>query len=179
MREAGSQSIKVSGLPAARGALLRQRIGPQLDMHGARLRALAALHQPRRAIAARAPEPAALPARVGVVDAPVEALGKEAQGVGDAHHDHLAVLQRHESVVEVGGGNRNVLAQAQRVVLVDPGVVARLRAGVFEALEARARIPVIGETFLAVITSRIRPVERALALAAVETDQRAVRARTP
>jgi monoamine oxidase len=46
---------------------VRQGIGPQLNVHGPRLAALAALHQPRRAIAIGAPQPAALPARVSIV----------------------------------------------------------------------------------------------------------------
>src|SRR5439155_4786128 len=78
-----------------------QWIGPQLDMYGARLAALAALHQPGRAIAVGAPQPAALPAGVGIIDAPVEALGIKAHGVGDAQHHHLPVLERDEAVVEV------------------------------------------------------------------------------
>src|SRR6266478_6180906 len=52
-----------------------QWIGPQLDVHGPRLAAFAAFHQPRRAIAVGAPQPAAFPAGVGIIDAPVEALG--------------------------------------------------------------------------------------------------------
>jgi len=59
-----------------------QRIGPHLDVYGARLGALAAFLQPRRAVAVRAPQAAALPAGVRVVDAPVQALGKKLSGYG-------------------------------------------------------------------------------------------------
>src|SRR5262245_13900689 len=72
-RAAQPQRIRVCCDP-----LLRQRIGPHLNLYGARLRALAAFLQPRRAVAVRAPKPAALPAGIRVVDAPVQALGKEA-----------------------------------------------------------------------------------------------------
>src|SRR5689334_9444363 len=49
--------------------LLRQRIGPHLDVHRHRARALAELIEPRRAVAARAPQAAAFPAGIRIVDA--------------------------------------------------------------------------------------------------------------
>src|SRR5207237_9166702 len=107
--------------------LFRQRIGPDLDMHRAWFGALAAFHQPGCAVAARTPEPAAFPACAWIVNSAVEALGKEAERIGNAQHDHLPVLEGDEAIVEVGGGDWNVLAEADRVVMIDPGVVARLR----------------------------------------------------
>src|SRR2546425_4102106 len=158
---------------------LRQRIRPHLDMHGARLRALAAFHQPRRAVAVRAPQPATLPTGVRVVDASVQTLGEEAHRVWHAHQDHAPVPERREAVLEVGGRDRNVLAQAHRVVLIYPGVIARLSAVALEALEPRPRISVEREAFRAMVAGRVRSVERPLALAAVEADQAAVPARPP
>src|SRR5262249_40116768 len=117
---------------------VRLRIGPHLDVYGGRLGALAAFLQPRRAVAVRAPQPAALPAGVRVIDAPVQALGKEAQRVRDTQHDHLPILERGEAVIEVGGRDWDVLAKPYRVVLVHPGVVARLGTPVLEPLEGRA-----------------------------------------
>src|SRR4029077_11557781 len=108
--------------------------GADLDVHDAGLRTLAAFHQPRRAIAARAPQAAALPARFRIVDAAVQALGVEAERIGDAQRDHLPVPECHEAVPEIGGRDRDVLAQTHRVVLVHPGVVAGLGAAVLEAL---------------------------------------------
>src|SRR6516225_4397744 len=154
--------------------LVRQWIGPHLDVYGARLGTLAAFLQPRRAVAVGAPQSAALPAGVWVVDAPVQALGKEALRVRDAQHDHLPVLERGEAVIEVGGRDRNVLAKSHRVVVVHKGVVARLGASVLEALEGRAWILVEREAFGAVVAGGGRPVERTLALAPVEADERAV-----
>src|SRR5215475_10037062 len=78
----GSVSRAASCVPLPRS--LRQRIRPHLDVHGAGLRALAAFHQPRRAVAVRAPQPAALPAGVRIVDASVQSLGEEAYGIRDA-----------------------------------------------------------------------------------------------
>src|SRR5262249_46940836 len=140
----------------------------------ARLGTLAAFLQPRRAVAVGAPQSAALPAGVGVVDAPVQALGKEALRVRDAQHEHLPVLERGEAVVEVRGRDRDVLAEPDRVVLVHPGIVARLGAPVLEALEGRARVLVVREAFGAVIAGGSRPIERTLALAPVEVDESAV-----
>ena len=108
------------------------------------------------AVAIGAPQAAAFTG-VGVVDAPVEALGEEAGRIGDAQHDHLAVLKGDEAVVEVGCGDRHVLTEAGRVVMVDPGVVARLAAAVLKTLERRPRILVIGEALLAVLAGRCRP----------------------
>src|SRR5262245_64062171 len=62
----------------SRPASMRQRIGAKLEVHGDRLAALAALAQPRRAVAARRPQAAALPAGIGIVDASVETFGVEA-----------------------------------------------------------------------------------------------------
>ncbi len=93
--------------------------------------------------------------------------------------DHLAVLERHEAVAEVGGRHRDVLAEPERVVLVDPGVVARLRRCCRRALEARARIAVERPALGAVIAGRVRAVERALALAAIEAHEAAARRRAP
>src|SRR5262249_15372254 len=53
---------------------MRQRIGPELEVHGHGLHALAAFLKPRGAVAARGPQAAAFPAGVRIVDAAVEAL---------------------------------------------------------------------------------------------------------
>src|SRR5262245_27441127 len=153
---------------------VRERIRPHLDVYSARLGALAAFLEPRRAVAVRAPQAAALPADVWVIDAPVQTLGEEAQRVRDAQHDHLPILERGEAVIEVGGRDRNVLAKSHRVVVVHPGVVARLGAPVLEPLEGRSWVLVGGKAFGTVVAGRARPVERTLALAPVEADERAV-----
>src|SRR5262249_55851654 len=90
----------------------------------------------------------------------------------------LPVLERHEAVAEVRGRDRDVLAEPKRVVLVDPGVVARFDAGRL-ALEARTRIAIERPALGAVVAGRVRAVERALALAAIEAHEAAVRGRAP
>src|SRR5262245_2213679 len=159
-----------------RGQVVRPRsmcqwIRTDLDVHSARTRALAAFHQPGRTVAVGAPQSTAFPSGVRIIDASVEACGVEAHGIRNAHQDHLAVFQRHEAVVEIGGGDRDVLAEANRVVLVYPGVVARLDALLLEAFKTRAGILVELPTLRAVIAGRGRTIERSLAQAAVEADK--------
>src|SRR6202795_1118500 len=162
----GCGAFKLSRLTS-----VRQRIGPKLNVHGARHGALAAFLEPGRAVAVRAPQPAAFPAAVRVVHPPIEALGIEAERIGNPDRDHLAVLQRHEAVTEIGGGHRDVLAKSGGVVLVDPGVIARLGAVLADAVEAGAGILMDGPAFRAMIAGGGRPVERALALVAVERSE--------
>src|SRR5689334_8976723 len=158
---------------------VRQRIRPYLDVYGARTAAHAVLGEPWRAVAVGAPQAAALPAGIRVIDARVEPLGIETHRVGDAQRDHLAILERDEAVAQVGGRVRHVGAEADGVMLVDPGVVARLRAVVAEPLEARARIAIARPALGAVVAGGVRAVERRLALAAVEAHQFAARRRAP
>src|SRR5262249_10211731 len=96
--------------------------------------------------------------------------GKKAQRVRNAQHDHLPIPERDEAVIEVGGRDRDVLTKAHRVVLVHPGVVARLCGSVLEALEARARVLVVREPFGAVVASCGGSIERTLAFTPIETD---------
>src|SRR6202051_691480 len=158
---------------------VRQRIGAELDVHGGRDRARADFLEPGRTLAVRAPQAAALPAGVGIVDPPIEALGIEAERIGNPDRDHLAVLQRHEAVTEIGGGHRDVLAQSGRIVLVDPGVVARLGAVLTDAFEAGAGILIDRPAFRTMIAGGVRPIERALALAAVKATEVTTRQRRP
>src|SRR4051812_44875144 len=87
--QAGTGSLR-SPRKTFASELLRQRVRTQLEMRGERLRALAALHEPRRTIAVRHPQSPGLPAAIGIVDAPVEALAVPAERIGHAQHHHLA-----------------------------------------------------------------------------------------
>src|ERR1043165_6354350 len=160
-------------------ALVCQRVGPDLDVHGTRLGTLAAFLQPRRAVAVGAPQAAPFPACVRIVDARIQPLGEEAERVRNAQHHHLPILEGDEAIVEVGGRDRDILAQPDRVVLVHPGVVARLRGAVLEAFERRTRILVLREAFWAMVARRGRTIERPFALAAIEPPRGAVRPRPP
>src|SRR4029077_3584180 len=138
------------------------------------LRPLATLHQPWHAIATGAPQTPALPSGIRIVDARIETLGKKTDRVRDSQHHHLPVLQGNEAVIKIGSGDRDILAETDRVVVIDPCPVARLGARIFEAFKPRARIFVEGKAFRTVIAGRARPVERVLAFAAVETDEASV-----
>ena len=104
-----------------------ERIGAHLEMHRHGRHAHAAFLVPWRAVAARRPQAAALPAGIRIVDAAIEALGVEAGRVRHLHDDHLAAGERDQAVIEIAGRDRDVVAEPERVVLVDPGVIARTR----------------------------------------------------
>src|SRR6202140_1870366 len=92
MMERTHRSHGPRGVRISQRTSVRQRIGPKLDVHGARHRALAAFLEPGRAVAVRAPQPSAFPPGVGIVDTPVKTLGVEAERIRNPDRDHLAVL---------------------------------------------------------------------------------------
>src|ERR1017187_4906465 len=140
-------------------------------MYDQGLGALAAFFEPGGPITARHPDAPSLPTCFGIVDASLDALGIEAQRIRNAQRDELAAHQGVDAVEEIAGRNRNVCAQAQGVVLIDPGVVARLDAGLGHVGEARAGQAVETPAFRTVIAGRRGAVERTAALAPVEAAQ--------
>src|SRR5258706_13078428 len=80
------------------------------------------------------PQAPALPAGIHVVDASVEILGEEAHRIRNADRDPLAVHERIERIRIVARRDGSVLAQAERVVLVDPDVIGRFGARAGRAL---------------------------------------------
>src|SRR6185369_4502686 len=148
---------------------VRQRIGPQLEMRRERLGAFAAFDQPRRAIAVCRPQAAAFPTRIRIVDAAVKTLGVEAERIRHADRNHLAVLvERDQTVHQIRSRHRDVVAEPEGVVLVDPRVVARLSAVIAYALEAGARIFMERPALRAMIAGCLRAVERPFAQAPIE-----------
>jgi hypothetical protein len=93
-------------------------------MNGQWFRSFTAFLEPRRPVAACGPQSTPFPSRVWIVNTTIQALGIEAQRIGNAQHNHLAVFQGDQAVVKVPSRDRNVLAKAQSIVLVYPGVVA-------------------------------------------------------
>ncbi len=71
-------------------------------------------------------------------------------------------------IVEIGRRDGHVLTQPERVVLIDPGVVAGLDAELRQVLEAGTRKSMEGPALRAVVSGRGRSVQRALALPAIE-----------
>src|SRR5580704_13446945 len=158
---------------------IRHRARPDLEVHRHRRHAEAAFLVPGHAVAAGGPKAAAFPADLCIVDAAVEALGVEAGRVGHFHGDHLAVGKGDQAVVEIAGRDRHVVAEAERVVLVDPGVIARLRRVIADAGKARPRIFVERPAFRALIAGCGRAVERPFAFAPVEAAEMAAGERHP
>src|SRR5258705_269500 len=107
---------------------LGERVGPHLEVHYFTRSSLAGLHVKWRAGADRRVEPAPFPARFRIVDAAVHPFRVETDRIGNAEHDPLAVLEDEQSFRRVARVDRNVLAEAERVVPVDPRVVARFGA---------------------------------------------------
>src|SRR5580704_11017350 len=163
------QAGRVAG-PGRSLYLPRKRVGADLEFAELRQGALAGFAMERRPVAVRAPQRATLPAGIRIVDAAIDPLGEEAERIGNPHVDPLAVHQRHQRLVGVAGCQRHVVAEAGGVLLIDPGVVARLRAAVFgDVAELRAGERRQGPTFRTQLAfGGLRAVERALALAAVE-----------
>src|ERR1700722_20662465 len=107
---------------------MRQWVGTELDGGRQGGHAPAALVGPGGGVASRRPQPPALPAGVRIVDAGIKSLGIKAERIRDAQRYHLAIDQRGEAVALVRRRDRHVVAETDRVVLIDPGVVARLGA---------------------------------------------------
>src|SRR6185503_21197006 len=75
--------------------------------------------------------------------------------------------------------HRDVFPQPERVVLVDPRVVARLRAVLAQSAEAGARVLIERPALGTMVAGSLRAIERCLALAPVEAHQVSARARPP
>src|ERR1051326_1106892 len=148
-------------------------------MRGQRLGAFAALDQPRRAVAVGGPDAAPFPAGVRIVDAAVESLRIEAERVGHAEHHHAAVRVRDQAVVQIAGGHGNVFAESERVMLIDPRVVAGLGAVFADAVEAGTGILMERPPLGALIAGGLRSVERTFALATIEAAEMPARERHP
>src|SRR5262244_3013028 len=113
-----------------------QRIRAELEVHdqrtGERLarragaRRVDAFDVHGRAVAGRHPQSPALPPGLRIVDATVDALGEEAQRIRHAQLDDLSIRQGVQRIGKIAGADRNVLTQAENVVLIDPRVVRAL-----------------------------------------------------
>ena len=115
-----------------------------------------------------------------IVDAAIHPLRVVPGRIGHAEHDPLAVLQGQQALGGVARVDRHVGAEAQRVELIDPRVVARLGAPrVGDASDLRQRLGIEGPALGTVLPGGGRAVERALALAAIEARKVPARQRRP
>src|SRR5262249_16989869 len=138
-----------------------------------------ALLEPWRPIAFGRPQAPALPAGLRIVDAGVEALGVEAERIGYAQRHHLAVDEGREAVVFIRGRDRHVIAETNRIVLIDPGVVARLGAVVADAGKTRPRIFVEGPALRTMIAGCGWTIERPFTFRTIEAAEMAAGKRDP
>src|SRR5262245_2214594 len=101
------------------------------------------------------PQPATLPAAFRIVDSSVHPLRIEAEWIRHPQHDPFAILQRQQRLGCVAGTDWCVRAEAERVELIDPRIVAALRASAIgDALHLRERLGVEGPTLVTVLTGR-------------------------
>src|SRR5712692_1671793 len=105
-----------------------KRIGAELDPHHFRAGAFTGFEMERNSVAVGRPQSSPLPAGIRIVDAPIQPFGKKAHGIGDAKINELPIDESEQRLVGIAGGDGYVLAQSERVVLIHPGVVARLGA---------------------------------------------------
>ena len=118
--------------------LFCERIGPHLKVDDFALRPLPCLGVEWSSGAVGTPDAPAFPARVTVIYPAVQTLGIKAQRIGDAKDDPLSVDESQQSLVLIAGCDRDVVAQSERIELVDPVIVRTFRApGIFNVAELR------------------------------------------
>src|SRR4030095_13899801 len=158
----------------------RQWIRTELELDDLARRPLAAFDLEGCSRGVGGPEALAFPARIRVVDTTVHPLCVEAHGVGDAKDDELSVHEGEQPLVGVSGADRHVAAQAERVELIDPGVVACLgAAGIRHVRKLRTRERIERPALRTVLPRRLGAVERPLALPAVEAREMSAGERRP
>src|SRR5437667_1959870 len=165
---------------SGRCASRRERIGTKLELHDLARRSLAALDMEGRSGAVGRPQSLALPASIRIVDAPIHPLRVEAHGIRDAKGDELPVHEGQQRLVGVTGGDGHVRTQAERIVLIDPGVIGGLgAAGIRHRLELWPGERMERPAFGTVLPGRGGAVERPLAPSTVEAREMSARQRRP
>src|SRR5450432_1951423 len=152
-------------------SLLRQRVRPELEPDDGADLTLARFLVPRRPGAIPGPQPSPFPARLRIVDAPVESPLIERKRVGNAQQSPLARIriQDHQRVGVCAIGDGNVVAHSERVVLVHPVVIRPLGGSLdVDASEIRTGHRIERPTLRAMLSRRSGPAPH-LALASVET----------
>src|SRR6266478_7176259 len=97
--------------------LLRERIGAKLELHDLGLRPFAPFQVERRSVAKGRPSSLTLPAGFRIVYTAIHAFGIKTHRVGDAKVDELSVHERHQRLVSIARGKRNILPQPESIVL--------------------------------------------------------------
>ena len=113
-----------------------------------------------------------LPAGIWIIDSPVDPLSVETHRIRYSERHELAVDERDQPFGFVAGRHRDILSDAEHVEAIYEVVVRRVGTGSIDGiLKVRAGKSVERPTFRTMFSSRIRFLQRAFALAAIETGQ--------
>src|SRR3974390_3330418 len=107
-------------LPADSYNLIRQWIGPHLEMHDLGHGSLPGFGVERGTGTPGGPHALPLPAGLGIVDASVHSFREEAERIRHAQYRELTVHQGKQRIGAVAGGDRRVFPQPQGIDLLDP-----------------------------------------------------------
>src|SRR5215471_14932337 len=90
--------------------------------------------------ACRGPEFSSFPAGIGIVDAPIDVLAEKTHRIGNMDRYELPIDQCQERLAAIGFRYRDVRAESQRVISIDPHEIRVIgAAGFFDILELRPR----------------------------------------
>ena len=154
---------------SAKRLSVRQRVRPNLEVDHFGHGSLSSLAMEWRARTPRGPDTLALPPRLRIVNSTVHSFCEEAQRIRDPHYYEFSGHQRNQRIGRIAGNNGCVPAQPERIELVHPIIIVRVRApGVLHVLEVRPRGGVKSPAFRTVLSGGVRTVERAFAFAPVE-----------
>ena len=147
------------------GCSVSQWIGSNLEVDHFRVRPFSRLAVEWRARAPGGPHALPLPAGLGIVEASIHPFGIETHRIRHPQYGELAIHQGDQRVRGIAGNDRRVLAQPQRIELIDPDVVVRVgAAGSRDVLELRPRRLIKRPSFRALPSCCFRPVQRTSAL---------------
>src|SRR5947209_4204343 len=160
---------------------MRKRVRTHLEFEHFGKHALAAFAVEVGARSRCRPDGAALPACIRIVDSPVDILGEESHGIGDAQTHELAVDQREKLLATIGRGDRHVLPEAERVVEIDPDIISVIGAALLvDPTELWAGEAVERPALKTLFASRgLRSLQRRLAFAAIEACEMSAREHGP
>src|SRR5438034_9815632 len=126
------------------------------------------------------PDSTSFPAGVRIVDAAVEPARVEAEWIRDVQRDPLLRLriQDEQRIGVRSGGHRHVLAETERVVLIDPVVIMKFGGNV-GPLQLRTRGLIERPALRALVPFFYVRAAEDLALPAIEAGQMAARGERP
>src|SRR5688572_29989961 len=110
--------------PHAPIGLFREWIRTHLELQNLAWSSFSGFHVKRRASADGGPEAFTLPAGARIVDSAVQPLRVKTERIRNAQNDPLPVFQREQSLGSIAGVDRRIPAEAKRIELIYPRVIA-------------------------------------------------------